>query len=227
MKATNTGTTALRKSLANSPRMKSLIDDVMFSDEQAVLNMMVVLEGEIKRTVAEIPAIVNLLSNHLVDGDKLDNKWQVVYQEDEETIPMVVYRGQHGIMDTVLMMHSDGFVRVRLNPIDGWWEKSRFDKLDRDMITRVDVAEKLSPILAAILLEAGETMMALTIEAGGIKSFGVIDQEPRPLSEREWTDLQHDRGYSSCSCGRDHSRGADMMSRILGGGGMFGGMARL
>lgn len=219
-------TTALRKSIVLNPRMKDAIDNKLLTDEQAVLNMMEALEREAKYAFSHLPSAMMLLAKHTEEGEPLDEKWSVVYQADEAILPVMVYRAFHGSMEVTAILHYDGFVRVHLEASDQWWNKNNFDDLDVDMIRRVDVANKLSPILAALMLEAGETMMVLKLKADGITSFAVIDEEPRMLSDGEWKAIQHERGYSHCSCGMcgDSNPMGDMIGKMFGGGsGLFGG----
>lgn len=226
MKNAFMGTTNLRKALATNPRTKALIDERLMADEQAVLKMMDVLEREVTRTVAEIPAAIQLLADHINGGKPLDDRWSVVYGNDEDNLPVVVYNGVHGVMNTTLIVHYDGFTRVVLEASKEWWSNSDFDELDSAMMERVDVANKFANVLGAILLEAGETMMVVKIEAGGINSFAAIGEEPRMLSDSEWKTFQHERGYSHCTCGRCGSGGAGgLLSSILNGRGLFGEMA--
>lgn len=226
MKNAFMGTNGLRKALATNPRTKALIDERLMADEQAVLKMMDVLEREVTRTVAEIPAAIQLLADHINDGKPLDDRWSVVYGEDDDNPPVVVYNGVHGVMNTTLIVHYDGFTRVVLKASGEWWSKSDFDDLDSDMMKRVDVANKLAVRLGAILLEAGETMMVIKIEAGGINSYAAIGDEPRMMSDNEWGTFQHERGYSHCTCGMcgDGSGFRDSLRSMLGNGGLFGGM---
>ncbi len=225
MKNAFMGTAALRKSLATNPRTKDLIDDKLMADEQAVLKMMDVLEREVTRTIADVPAAIQLLADHINDGKPLDDRWSVVYGNDEDNLPVVVYNGVHGVMGTTIIVHYDGFTRVVLKASKEWWSNSDFDELDSDMMERVDVANKFANVLGAILLEAGETMMVVKIEAGGINSFAAIGEEPRMLSDSEWNTFQHERGYSHCTCGMCGSGGnfRDSLRSMLGGG-IFGGM---
>lgn len=225
MKNAFMGTAALRKSLATNPRTKDLIDDKLMADEQAVLKMMDVLEREVTRTIADVPAAIQLLADHINDGKPLDDRWSVVYGNDEDNLPVVVYNGVHGVMGTTIIVHYDGFTRVVLKASKEWWSNSDFDELDSDMMERVDVANKFADVLGAILLEAGETMMVVKIEAGGINSFAAIGEEPRMLSDSEWNAFQHERGYSHCTCGMCGSGGnfRDSLRSMLGGG-IFGGM---
>lgn len=221
-------TLSLRKTVVANPRMKALIDDTLVRDEQNVLKMIDAVAAEVKYALTFMPTIMNLLADHTERGLPLDKKWQVIYQEDEDFVPVVVYNGYHGCMDVKVIMHSDGFARVHMDVSDSWWSNNDFDELDADMIKRVSCAEKLAQLLGAIMLEAGETMMLIRLKADCINSFAVIDQEPRMLSDNEWQALQHERGYSHCTCGMCGGGEGGMRDilRDMMGDGMFGGLNR-